>query len=729
MSSAIVAQEFCIDKFSGFQYSHKRSFVIDEIGRLLIATDGEGIISYDGYDLTMIDPNTIPASKIYNFIRDIERLPDGTIMSALEGVGTIIYGRDSSIVFTDHELSETGLYHDRIESYWSRNDTLIIGDRDGYLSFIDLNNFNVIKTISILERHQDIFKEDIPRAQVFDIETDLSDNCILWVLAGGLIRYNVCTDESQHFPQGKDFINDLGLFHDKKYTSYGMYEIEQYGDYVFASSWGGGLVYFDKRTHLWKQEHFEPYTDRYALDENVINYLIPINDTIILANGVRQGFFFDMKNLRKITTDEIINTSFNITDKSLEEGVVYNNKLYTADRDKFCVYRLDSSLHSQEDHTALPYIKSVFADGKSLDEGRSIYPVFNSFVPKEYRNINIDFRLPLPTNKDSVEYEYKMIGRNDDWKNIGQQHTLQFDNISGGDYEFHVRAREKGTNNEDWRYLEQALSLQIERYTTEKLWFRLLMAAGLFSFLLGIIYFFVRFQREKQALRIQHLKELQRVQLSALRARMNPHFLFNSLTSINNYVMHEEPRKASKYLTKFSHLMRKVLNNSERNLLPLHEEISTLRMYTDMENIRFGNRFDVQFEVDESINVLDTYIPTMILQPYIENAIHHGLNPRGEGEIRVCISLQETNLNISISDNGIGRAAAQKIKAQKQVKNKSMGMKITTDRINLIEEIHGIKTTVTVHDILDSSGVVAGTKVNLLLPLITTNNLSAYDSK
>ena len=727
MSFDVYAQEICIDKFSGFQYSKKRDFIIDELGRLLIATDGKGLAVYDGYDLTFFNPLNFPNAKVYNYLRDLEKLPDGTIISALEGLGTIMYGRDSSISFEYSADRKEGIYHERIESYWARNDTLIVGDRSGYLTFLNLKTFEVFKTINLLERHRDIIRDDKAIAEVFDILSDENDPCILWIAAQGLVKYNICTDQSFHFPQGENFVEDRGRNAWKSYSSYGMYELFQHDSKIFASSWGGGLCYFDMLSQKWKKELFEPYTDQFELDENIIEHLIQINDSIILVNGGK-AFFFDVKNLKKIPSKNILDVELN--SRIYSDGIIYNNKLYSGNKDEFCVYPLNDKYHDAENHHSKPYVKTFMADGKSMDIGKSIYPNYNHFIPKEFRNIYLDFRLPLPNKIEHVEYEYLLRGKSNTWKVLGTDHAIQLDNLSGGDYELQIRAREKGVNNPKWRYLEHPLSFSVEKYTSEKIWFKFLIALSISLLIFALIKYYVKTQKEKQQLRINYLKELQQTKLSALRARMNPHFLFNSLTSINDYVMHEEPRMASKYLTKFAHLMRTVLNNSYKDLIALDEELSALKLYTEMENIRFANRFDIHLDVHPDINTLTTFVPTMILQPFVENAIHHGLNHKtGKGKLKLYIEYDEdSKIKISITDDGIGRAAAQQIKAQKIISNKSMGMKITSDRIQLIEELYKIKTKINVKDLIDPLGEPEGTEVVLILPLINDSNKSDYDS-
>jgi LytS/YehU family sensor histidine kinase len=148
-----------------------------------------------------------------------------------------------------------------------------------------------------------------------------------------------------------------------------------------------------------------------------------------------------------------------------------------------------------------------------------------------------------------------------------------------------------------------------------------------------------------------------------------------------------------------------------------------------MEQIRFDNKFEYYLDIDSDINASQIFIPTMLLQPYIENSIHHGLNRKlGKGMLILKIIKHSTNqIEIQIEDDGIGRASALKIKAEKSVKNKSMGMNITQNRLHLIQQVFGLESKVHIEDLVDPNGEPSGTKVTLILPYITYKNKDTYE--
>ena len=216
-------------------------------------------------------------------------------------------------------------------------------------------------------------------------------------------------------------------------------------------------------------------------------------------------------------------------------------------------------------------------------------------------------------------------------------------------------------------------------------------------------------------------KKLANVEMTALLAQMNPHFLFNSLNSIDSYIIRNESKKASEYLNNFARLMRLILQNSRSNYISLKDELETLELYLQMEGLRFKDKFEYEIHVDEDIDTTSTMIPPMLIQPYVENAIWHGLmhkNNGAIGKVEILINKKENRLLCVVQDNGIGRQKAQEIKAQKSTNRKrSMGMQITQDRIEMINKLYDTNTSMKITDLQDNEGNAEGTRVELVIPV------------
>lgn len=225
--------------------------------------------------------------------------------------------------------------------------------------------------------------------------------------------------------------------------------------------------------------------------------------------------------------------------------------------------------------------------------------------------------------------------------------------------------------------------------------------------------------REKELEVLKLSKDLATSQLTALRAQMNPHFIFNALNSIQQYVLTGDVDQANKYLSKFSRLQRDVLNNSAQNFITLEKEIDMLTLYLELEQLRFKDNFDYHITIPEEIDAAEIKIPPMILQPFVENAIWHGLMPKKDHR-RLQISFSVTSYNYltcRIQDNGIGRVAAARLKEESgnAVNHKSMGMGLVYERLHILQQQFQHPFNVTIKDITGTDDTVQGTEVLLNL--------------
>jgi LytS/YehU family sensor histidine kinase len=234
----------------------------------------------------------------------------------------------------------------------------------------------------------------------------------------------------------------------------------------------------------------------------------------------------------------------------------------------------------------------------------------------------------------------------------------------------------------------------------------------------------LRQEQKEQEWKLKELKsenkhiELQKqsaeLEMQALRAQMNPHFIFNCLSSINRFILKNEGKTASNYLTRFSRLMRMVLMNSQKSLISLDDELQMLEIYLEMERLRFKDSFDYAITFLNVVESDNIFIPPLLLQPFCENAIWHGLmNKEGQGRLDIELSMEDNILNCVIRDNGVGREKAEELKSKTAEKEKSMGLKITTERLALLNKEKGIHTYYDIEDLKDENGNATGTKVIL----------------
>lgn len=260
--------------------------------------------------------------------------------------------------------------------------------------------------------------------------------------------------------------------------------------------------------------------------------------------------------------------------------------------------------------------------------------------------------------------------------------------------------------------------LLVEKEIIQQKFSKKIMLSGFIVLLLFILLGFNNYRinthRKNDKEKYQLQNQLIQMKLEALRSQMNPHFIFNALNSINRYIIRNNKETASEYLIKFSKLIRSILENSKLKEIPLEKEIEAIQLYVDLELLRFDNKFDFQVRIDESINRENTHIPPLILQPFVENAIWHGLmKKKGRGQITIDIKAKNSDiLFVAIEDNGVGRESANEQNTVLHEKGKSFGMQITADRINALNKKDN---NIKIVDLYDSEKKAAGTRVEFEL--------------
>jgi ligand-binding sensor domain-containing protein/two-component sensor histidine kinase len=362
----------------------------------------------------------------------------------------------------------------------------------------------------------------------------------------------------------------------------------------------------------------------------------------------------------------------------------------------------------------VPYISEL----QVLNQPRAI-SMDASPLQLRYRQnfFSIGFSAQAYTMARAVRFRYR-LKEFDDWTETTDRRFANYTNVPGGDYVFQLQvANNEGVWNE--KILEVPIHIGTAWWLTW--WFRVgvLLALGAIGW--GFYQNRINAIRRKEKIKSQYERKLANVEMTALLAQMNPHFLFNSLNSIDSYIIKNESKKASEYLNNFARLMRLILQNSRSNYISLKDELETLDLYLQMEALRFKGKFEYEINVDKEIDINATVIPPMLIQPYVENAIWHGLmhkNNGTTGKVQILISKNENKLLCVIQDNGIGRTRAEEIKAQKSAKHKqSMGMRITQDRIEMINKLYDTNTSMKIMDLQDIEGNSEGTRIELVIPV------------
>lgn len=339
-------------------------------------------------------------------------------------------------------------------------------------------------------------------------------------------------------------------------------------------------------------------------------------------------------------------------------------------------------------------------------------------LASDLNTISFYYRGICLTNPERVLYQRRLVGleQDENWSAPATESYIKYTNLAPGRYTFMVRSR----NNEGiWDKSPAIFSFRILPPFYLTWWFILLCVLGLFAVIYAVFMIRIYNIKKKQRLEYERKVELSKIELKALRAQMNPHFVFNSLNSIQHYIFHTKSDEAIKYLNKFARLVRIILNNSDKPTVTVGEDLEALKLYLELEKMRFEDKFDYEVIVDGSVDPDYDIMPPLLMQPYVENAILHGLNPKPtRGKLTLRLHSENNFLICTITDNGIGRERAKEIRRTMPIrKHRSMGMKITEDRLRILNEASNSKLSVTITDLYDALGRAAGTKVEIYVPL------------
>ena len=334
-------------------------------------------------------------------------------------------------------------------------------------------------------------------------------------------------------------------------------------------------------------------------------------------------------------------------------------------------------------------------------------------LPYDQNNLSFEFNGINFSNPEAVRYQWKLEGADRTWSPVTTQKSVNYSNLAAGDYKFMVKAF-----NEDgvWNKKPVSLIFHISPPFWKRWWFVLLAALCGAGIVFGVFRWRVntiRTRAEEQQKKLQLEKDVLELEQKALRLQMNPHFIFNALNSIQSQIGSDNEQAARYYLAKFSRLMRQILDNSRNATISLDEEISTLENYLLIEKFCNGDRFDYTITVSETLERDTIYIPPMILQPFIENSIKHGLkNSEGKkGLIAVGFSEKGNVLECSVTDNGIGRKKAAELNRQsKETYHRSTALLVTQERLDLLKKEQPFKN-LEIIDLYDEAGHAAGTRV------------------
>jgi hypothetical protein len=331
------------------------------------------------------------------------------------------------------------------------------------------------------------------------------------------------------------------------------------------------------------------------------------------------------------------------------------------------------------------------------------------YLSPDGNSVNINFDVINYDLVSANQYYFRIIPGDKIWKQ-SENGRLSFYGLQPGNYRLEVRGATKLTGK-----FTNTDSLNI---TVKKFWYQQDSSKAIFI-LLACSALFVLVRYRIQTIRKEGIynQRIAKIEMTALRAQMSPHFIFNSLNSIENFMMQNEKILAIDYLNKFARLIRTILENSRQSVVPIAKDMEAMQLYIDLEKLRFEHKFDYQADIDHTLLTGDYRIPPLLIQPFVENAIVHGIAPsdRMDLRLRISVKLLKEHIQYIIEDNGIGRVASLIYTAKSKVNHKSLGLKISQERIDVLNRKNKKDVTLEILDLYDENHNALGTRVILNL--------------
>jgi ligand-binding sensor domain-containing protein len=346
-------------------------------------------------------------------------------------------------------------------------------------------------------------------------------------------------------------------------------------------------------------------------------------------------------------------------------------------------------------------MSSIEVKGKMLHHDLSkeieLQPDENS-ITFNFSTLNFE-----PTSKNL--FSYQLEGFESAWVNLGNQHSVSFTNLAAKSYTLRVKSSNSSGQRSDKPLV---IHFTVKPYFTNTWFFRTLIGLTIAALIVLMMRWRVNTLAERNRLDL----EITEWRLKALQSQMNPHFLFNSLNSVQNYLLTNRGVEGAKYLSKFSKLVRRIMENSNHQYLSFEQIIDTLKMYVEIESFRFNHEFSYEFDIEENDVLLDAHLPPMLLQPYVENAIWHGLMPKeGEKKLKITARVEKKHLICTIEDNGVGRTFAPRAEG-----HISRGQEMTKGIFESLRRKDS-EAKIEMIDLFDPENNPVGTRVKLTIPL------------
>jgi hypothetical protein len=549
-----------------------------------------------------------------------------------------------------------------------------------------------------------------PNSGVLAFAQDPIDKNRIWLgTSNGLFRYNKRNLKSEKII-AKNETSDF------RYTVTHIETDKQSN--LWFSTLEKGMGFYNSKKNILEffiyPKKYSSATTRYPIKTFCVksdnDFFVAVMDSLPAIFNKTNGVyaFINDSSLRKSadsTTDIKTNNLGNLY-------IIKGGVLYT------CKASSDSILASSikpDNSLSAPFIRSV-----SYLYGDEIASI--NYQPEKLKELN----LPYNENSFSVFYDindlgdagkiqfaWRIVGEADDWiimpsLNFDSANMAIIRDLKPGKYLFELKAK---VGNEDWRKEEAKMIVTKTPPFWQTLWFWGIVVASLSLIVYVIVKWRVSAARKQEQQKVEHEKELMELEAKALRAQMNPHFIYNCMNSIKSLIQNDEKVKSVDYLATFSKLIRTLFQNSDKRQISLYEEIETCKYYLELEGMRLPGRLNYQFNIDSNIDLKSVMVPALIIQPFIENAIWHGIAPKEKGgNVSISVKKDTDTIICEIDDDGIGRALSQQNKPVSGLFHESKAVRLSEARLGLEKMLNEKDNSIQIIDKYDGD-VATGTKV------------------
>lgn len=479
-----------------------------------------------------------------------------------------------------------------------------------------------------------------------------------------------------------------GLVRKVKYQKEDLYPLDMYYENgkVFLSTRDNGLL-------VYENGRFKRKILVYNEGKPLVLKKIIVHDEGIYASNSNGMYKLDLNG----NIERSIHIQYGFNTKRVIDFTIHSGNLWVSHSGG--VQMIDLSYKGERD------AKLGLRFEKVLVNGKEVLLSGNGKLNEDQRKIQFIFTSPTLKYSKLIRYYYRLIGADTTWSSaMNIQNGVTYNALSSGSYEFQVRSEYQGGKSEIVSY-----KFKIDTPYYFKWWFIVICALATF----GIIFLFYHRQLGIQNKKAELINELHASKLTAIQSQMNPHFIFNSLNSIQDLILKKDVQHSYSYITTFSNLVRRTLSYSEKDFIDFDQEIKLLEIYLSLEKLRFKQDFEYSIDTGDVDEIM---LPPLLIQPFIENALVHGLlHKEGKKELKIKFK-KEKVLICTIEDNGIGRDASKKIQQRQKGEHESFSSEAIRRRFEILSKVFGGEFGFKYED-LEENGKIAGTRVIMRIPI------------